>query len=465
MKFTKIKFLFLTFIILFTTSGCGLTGGGSTGASLEPITLKYWRVWDGQDAFDEIIKKYQVIHPNVNIEYRKFRYNEYEKALLEAMAEDRGPDIFSIHNTWVKGYASKILPLPPSTTMAYQFQRGTVKKELVTESRTTKSISLKELKNNFIDVVYDDVVIKTTNPETKETSEGIYGLPLSVDTLALYYNKDLFNNAGIPNPPTLWDRNFQQSVKKLTKQDAKGNIIQSGVALGGSTNIERFSDILSILMMQSGAQMMDGDAVTFHITPPYLESQGLNPGVDALRFYTDFANPAKEVYSWNSSMENSLELFMQGKLAMMFGYAYHFPIIKARAPKLNFEISKLPQINDFSNMNFANYWVEVVSKKTKNVDAAWDFIQFATREENVESYLNKTHKPTALRNLVEKQKEDLETGIFADQLLTAKSWYHGKDSNAAELIFADMIDSVISGQEELDDAIKLGAQRVQQTIQ
>jgi len=461
----KKKFIFLVlFIIIFTTSGCSLGGGGGTSDTLEPITLKYWRVWEGKDAFDEIIAKYNAIHPNVNIEYRKLRYSEYERALLEAWAEDRGPDIFSIHNTWIKGYASKIVPLPLSTKMVYQFQQGTVKKELVTEIRATKSIGLKELKNDFIDVVYNDVVIKTEDPETKQISEGIYGLPLSVDTLAMYYNKDLFNNAGIPNPPEVWDRNFQQAVKKLTKQDSKGNIIQSGVAMGGSTNVERFSDILSILMMQSGAQMMNGNAVTFHLTPPYLESQGLNPGADALRFYTDFANPAKEVYSWNSSMENSLDLFMQGKLAMILGYAYHLPTIKAGAPKLNFEISKLPQINDSSNMNFANYWVEVVSKKTKNVDAAWDFIQFATKEENVKSFLDKANKPTALRNLIDVQKEDLEIGVFADQLLTAKSWYQGKDSNAMELIIADMIDSVIMGEEELEDAVRLGVQRVQQTI-
>ena len=78
--------------------------------------------------------------------------------------------------------------------------------------------------------------------------------------------------------------------------------------------------------------------------------------------------------------------------------------------------------------------------------------------------MDKANKPTALRNLIDVQKEDLEIGVFADQLLTAKSWYQGKDSNAMELIIADMIDSVIMGEEELEDAVRLGVQRVQQTI-
>jgi ABC-type glycerol-3-phosphate transport system substrate-binding protein len=66
----------------------------------------------------------------------------------------------------------------------------------------------------------------------------------------MYYNQSLFDQAGIVNVPKYWNAEFQQTIKKLTKQDSKGNITQSGVALGASTNIERYSDILSVLMMQ-----------------------------------------------------------------------------------------------------------------------------------------------------------------------------------------------------------------------
>ncbi|MEA3464145.1 MAG: extracellular solute-binding protein, partial [Patescibacteria group bacterium] len=427
--------------------------------SMKPITINYWRVWDGPDAFEEIINNYKQLHPFITINYRKLRYDEYEQALLDALAEDKGPDIFSIHNTWIKKYQSKIKPMPPEITMAYPIVKGKLKKEIIPELRAAKSITLKEIKNNFVDVVYNDTVIKVMDAKTKKIKEKIFALPLSVDTLSMYYNKDLLNNAGIAEPPAYWNRTFQQGVKKLTKQDTKGQIIQSGAGLGGSTNIARYSDILSVLMMQNGAQMIDeSDNIMFHKIPAALKKQGYNPGLEALRFYCDFANHAKEVYCWNNNLDNSLDLFIQGKLALMFGYSYQLPTIKARAPKLNFSIAKLPQIEDNAqNINFANYWAETVSNKSKYTDEAWDFIQFATRAEQVKTYLEKTKKPTALRSLVNEQIDDMNIGIFAEQVLTAKSWYRGADFNAVELIIGEMIDDVTAEKDKMENIISLGA--------
>jgi multiple sugar transport system substrate-binding protein len=139
--------------------------------------------------------------------------------------------------------------MPETISIVYPVIQGTIKKETIPELRTTKSLSLKELKDNFVDVVSYDVILEDGK---------VYGLPLSVDTLAMFYNKDLFNNAGISQTPQYWNKEFLQDVKKLTKQDPKKGIIQAGAALGGSTNINRFSDILSVLMMQNGSIMMTG---------------------------------------------------------------------------------------------------------------------------------------------------------------------------------------------------------------
>jgi multiple sugar transport system substrate-binding protein len=395
------------------------------------------------------------MHPYITINYRKLRYSEYEEELLYALAEDRAPDIISIHNTWIKKYQNKIEPMPEKISMAYPFIKGKIKKEIAYELRSEKSITLKEIKNNFVDTVYDDIVI----------DNKVFGLPFSVDTLVMYYNKDLFNNAGIIDPPEYWNTDFQKNVKQLTKLGTKGNIVQSGVALGGSSNIERSTDILSILMMQNGAIMMDkGGSVMFASIPPGYGEKKLIPGQEALRFYTDFANPVKEVYSWNSNLDNSIDMFTRGKLAIMFGYAYHLPTIKAKGPKLNFSIAPLPQIEGNLQINYANYWVETVLNKSKNPDVAWNFIQFAARAENVKSYLDKTTKPTALRSLIEEQLGDDEVDIFADQLLTSKSWYKGKDSNAMEEIMKEMIDEAVAVPENIGRAINKAAGKVQQTI-
>lgn len=454
------KRFFTTLILIFiltSTTGCDI-GTSPANDPSRPITLNYWRVFEGRDAFGEIIKEYTKKHPNISINYRKIRYEDYREELLNAMAEDRGPDIFSIHNTWMNEYKSKISPMPDQVTISELVTKGTVKKETTLEKKEKNTINLKELENKFIDVVYDDMIIRDENGEKK-----IYGLPFSVDTLAMYYNKDLFNNAGITQPPRYWDREFQKTVKKLTKQNSKGELIQSGVGMGGGKNVERASDILSVLMMQNRATMMtENRSVLFHTSSG--STDGYNPGMEALRFYTDFANPAKEVYCWNSNLNNSLKMFMEGKLGITFGYSYHLPTIKSEAPKLNFNISSLPQIKNSSReINYANYWTEVVSKKSDEKDAAWDFLMFATQKEQAQKYLEKTNKPTALRSLIKEQKEDKEIGVFAEQLLTAKSWYKGYDAPAMEKIMEEMISEANNNPKEIKKIITRGANKIQQT--
>lgn len=449
-------FLILLFFVFLLTIGAGCKKKTMEQIT-EPITLNYWRVFDGQDDFAEIIAKYNTQHPYITINYRKLRYEEYEAELLNAFAEDRGPDIFSIHNTWVKKYENKLAPLPEQTTMIFPVTQGSIKKEIIPETRVSRSLNAKEIKQSFVDTVYSDVII----------DNKIYGLPLSVDTLAMYYNQDLFDQAGVIEVPKYWNREFQQTVKKLTKLDLKGEILQSGVALGGSINIERYSDILSVLMMQNGAVMVnDSGQILFNTIPAVFKDNEYNPGLMALRFYTDFANPVKEVYSWSNDLPSSVNMFTSGKLAIMFGYAYHLPIIKTTAPKLNFLIAPLPQIEGSSvPVNFANYWVEVVSQKSKYQNEAWNFIQFMTNADQVISYLTKTKKPTALRSLIAQQKEDLDIGIFVNQVLTAKSWYRGKGPVLMENFFAQMIETALSDTENKTmEIMNLYASRIQQTI-
>ncbi|MCX6795515.1 MAG: extracellular solute-binding protein [Candidatus Falkowbacteria bacterium] len=445
--------LLFTFII---TSGFGCkTVSTQTKKAMEPITLEYWRVFDDSDSFQEIIDSYKVLHPNITINYHKYRIEEYETELINALAEDRGPDMFTIHNTWTKKYENKIIPLPAQISMAYQVEKTGIQKEVVPEMRTTNSLTPSDVRSLFVDVVASDAI----------SNNQIFGLPLSVDTLSLFYNKDLFNSAGIANPPEFWDQVFQQDVKKLTKQDTKRQIIQSGVSLGVSKNINRFSDILMVLMMQNGSKIIDGGKVIFNEVPENLSGSGYNPGLGALVFFTDFSNPIKEVYSWNDALPNSLEMFMSGNLAMTFGYSYDLPTIRARAPKMNFAVVKVPQIAGNPEINFANYWLETVSKKSKHPNEAWDFVQYATKKEQAKLYLAKTKKPTALRSLIDEQKSDAELAPFVSQVLTAKSWYHGANPLAAETAIGDMITNAAKNYEQLKEVLDFGANQVQQTIQ
>ncbi|MEA3450257.1 MAG: extracellular solute-binding protein [Patescibacteria group bacterium] len=469
-KFKIFVYLLILFSVLITTAfGCKQKISGKLAQKLQPITLQYWRVWDGQDDFAPIIAAYNRVHPNVKIHYRKFRYSEYEEAITEAFASDRAPDIISLHNTWMHEYQKKnfLAPMPARTIMAYPEIADSIKKEIVWKLKPNTSPSLAAIKKAFIGTVYDNIVIKSVDPKTKQAKENVYGLPLSVDTMALFYNLDLFNNAGIINPPEYWNREFQEDVKKLTIQNNRGEIIQSGVALGGSDNINRSTDILSLLMMQNGAEMTRGSNIAFHQAPTDFGDKGYNPGIDALRFYTDFANPAKEVYSWNDNLDSSLDMFVSNRLAMMFGYSYMLLEIKSRAPKLNFEVVKLPQIEGNTlSMNYANYWVEAVSRKSEHTEEAWDFIKhLAYNKKNVQSYLEATQKPPALRSLVEEMREEENAlGVFSNQVLTAKSWYRGYDAETAEIAMKEMMDKVIKGQGSLNEIVEFAVRKMQQTF-
>ena len=223
--------------------------------------------------------------------------------------------------------------------------------------------------------------------------------------------------------------------------------------------------VLSLLMMQNGTVMEDEyRTVLFHEMPEGMREQRvLPPGQEALRFYTDFASPVKEVYTWNEEMDPSLDAFAAGKAGFFFGYSYHRPIIDLRAPKLNYSVARVPQIAGNKEVNFANYFVEVVSKKSNNQEWAWDLIKFLTEKEINRQFLEKTSKPTALRVLIMEQLEDVDMEAAASQVLTAKSWYKGYDALAAEEILLNLISQAGSGQVKLKDALESAAAQVQQT--
>jgi len=449
--------------------GTGCTKGGSVEANraFRSIKMEYWTVFNSPDDYRAIIADYSAIHPNIRIDVKKFRFDEYEDTLLNALAEDRGPDIYSVHNSWIPGYRTKLLPLPPQTTLAYQFTRGSISKETVTELRSTRSLNSFDLRSSFLEQVFKDVYLPNLFLENDEIQVGspvIYGLPIAFDTLVLYFNRDLLDNAGIAKPARTWNE-FQEHVGRLARFDSQGNILTAGAALGTSENVPRSVDILATLMMQNGAEMVtDENEVNFHNIPDALRgTRSTLPGEDALRFYSSFANPNQKNYTWNDEQGDAFQAFLQGRLAYFFGYSYHQEQIRGLAPKLSFGLSNIPQIQGNPPVFLANYWVEGVSNKTPNVDAAWDFVQFMTGAAEASKFLAESKRPTALRDLVDAQAEDPDLFIFASQLLAAKSWYNGQDAAAMEGIMKGLIEDALAGTEDLDDLLKLAAQRVQQT--
>lgn len=453
-------------VSMLLTMGAGCFGTSSSTATSSKVTLQVWGVFDDDDAWKDIITGYKALHPNVTVEYTKLRFEEYKDQLVRAIAEGKGPDVMAVHNTWIHEFSDLLAPMPDAVTVAHVETQGTLRKEQVLVTTSESTMSMKTLKQNFIPAVVDDVVMPYQETEKSDPVDKIYALPMGVDTLGLFYNQDMLNAAGIPQAPATW-ADFQEAVKTLTKLDANGKVTQSGVGLGTSSNVERSSDILSVLMMQNGASMVDDRGRVSFNEIPVGTPRDVNPALGAVNFYTDFANPTKEVYTWNESQSSSLDAFVNGKAAMFLGYSYHLPIIRTLAPKLNVGVAPLPQIStagDVQQVNFANYWAEGVSRDSKYQDYAWSFIEYATDGNNVGSYLSQAGKPTALRSLISDQLNDENIGVFAQELLTAKTWYRGNDIDAAEAAMNQMIDDVLANTyKDPQDAIDTAAKVVSQT--
>ncbi len=461
---------FVAVMCLFALMGQGCTKGPSREAVQlsQEQRLTVWAVIDDVDAYEDLLNTFRVTYPYVDIRFRRFRLEEYEHELLNAMAEDRGPDIFMVHNTWVNKYLSKISPQPPSVKVAQQVVTGTVRKQVSLQVRDVKTISPVKVRNEFADVAAADgvrTINVSTDPREPDYQDRVLALPMSVDTLALYYNKDIMNAAGVATPPETWDQ-FQEQVRKLVLVNSAGDIIQAGAGFGTGANVERSPDIISLLMMQNRTEMAtDRGQIVFHETPAEIRKEvEIPPGMSALYFYTDFANPAKNVYTWNLDQPNSLDAFIQGTSAFFLGYSYHLPLIRANAPKLNLGITQVPQIAGNREVNYANYWMWTVSKKSESTDIAWHLLNYLTSAENAPTYLEMAKRPAARKALLEDQLEDEDLGVFASQVLTAKSWYRGYDPAAMERAMIDMVDEIVEGEVEIKDAIGVAARKVSQTM-
>jgi ABC-type glycerol-3-phosphate transport system substrate-binding protein len=391
--------------------------------------------------------------------------------MLKALAEDRGPDIFSIPHSWIGLYGNIIAPEPESVSI----QRVVIKPpgpgdlKPTIEKIYTEQVPLlrpRDIKRNYYPFVKDDVLREAQVSESGDVTkvgpkEQIMALPLYVDTLALYYNKDILEENNIFDPPQTWER-FQQDVIKIAKVDKKNNILQPAAAIGTTANLVRPTDILAALMLQTGVRMIDeqGDFAAFH--QALRQEDNYNAGLEALRFFTDFSDTTKKVYTWNNAQDQALEVFRQGKLAYFFGFSYNLDAI--RGSKVNFGVAPLPIPRQaVSNISIANYWVETVSKKSANQDQAWHFLNWLSMPDNLLKLQSATNKISPLKEHLDKITNP-ELAVFASQAPSAQVWYHGKDAPRAEDALMEMINSVVSGTRSLEDALSFGVQQVTETL-
>ena len=223
-------------------------------------------------------------------------------------------------------------------------------------------------------------------------------------------------------------------------------------------------------MLQSGVQMTDAENTAATFASAY-GSQRV--GEVALQYYTDFANPLKQVFTWDNQQHYSVDAFVEGRAAMMLNYSHQILTLRAKAPRFNFTIAPVPQLGPTgaeglaetqTAVNYANYWAPTVAKQSKNAVEAWKFLVYLSSAETAKQYLAAASRPAARRDLIAAQITEPEIGVFAKQALSARSWYQA-DNNEIEAIFAEMIDDVNFGRASIRDALQSAESKVNVLMQ
>ncbi|TRZ64657.1 MAG: extracellular solute-binding protein [Spirochaetia bacterium] len=419
-----IGLVILFFVLVFLGVIPGLKPSGSSGWSfgsgggVDQTKLSFWGTAeaDSSNSIQRAIEEYSKTNASAQINYRHFDNAEiYEKTLLNALATGQGPDIFMFRSGWLAKHYGKAAPAPEPLNLNY-------------------------IQQAFPDVIRHDFSIENS----------VYALPLYIDTLALIYNKDIFNAKSIALVPKTWTE-FESLTPQLRELNILNQITKPAAAIGGSgKSINTASDLLSLLMLQTGSQMVDSQGqVNFG-----------QSGLSAFNFYIQFANPSSGYYTWNDNIGNSIDLFSQGDLAVIFNYQSSIVLIKEKNPYLNLGVGAMPQSNLDQPVNYSDYWGLAVSRQSKNQILAWNFVAAVTADPKISDiYLQTSGKPPALRSLIDKYKNDSNLGVFAKQALTAKSWSK-PDSENVKQIFSNMIEYVLNGKLSSDRALEQAKNQV-----
>lgn len=459
----KIISLLAVSALLLTAAGCRTKGEGETtgnsAATQKPqqkIELVFWSLFDPCDLFRGQIQEFESKNQGYKINCKKFsNAEEYEKVLINEIAEGRGPDIFSLKNTTIAKHKGKITPMPAEIMVPEKFR------------------------DTFFAVAADDLLLKNN-----EGLEQIYGIPLYVDTLALYYNKQLFrdNLPSTDKPAETWEE-IKEQVYALTKKD---NSIERfavvGLAAGRADNIQRAIDILSLVLIQQGTKMYENDKPIFALQQGTLEGTGKPyfPGVEALKLYTGFGLPSYKNYSWNdlitsfSGDQKEVGVFVRGKAGMIFGYSYLYDEIdlqiqaaqKKGTSHIAMEdigIAPVPQLvkPDSSGKQdaLASYFPLTVSRNSREPAKAWEFINLLASPGSLQDYHQKTHRPTSRKDMIEEQSLEAIFGVFARQASYAKS-LPTIDDAAFKAIFEEAVNSVAKSKKTPEEALAIAQRKM-----
>ncbi|MEK7060304.1 MAG: extracellular solute-binding protein, partial [Patescibacteria group bacterium] len=388
--------------------------GSQKNSSGSQGTVVLWGTVKAQTLFS-LIDDFNRANPTFVVKYEEKSPDTFDNDLLEALAGGVGPDMFFISDDLAFKYSNKIYTIPYT------------------------SFPVNTFKNSFAGA-----------GEVFLTSKGVLAFPLSIDPMIMYYNRSILDANGVAYPPAYWDE-FNNLISLLTKKDDKGAIVKSTVAMGQFSNVLYAKDILATLFMQAGNPIIAEKNGSFMST--LNQNNGQYDLGTILKFYTDFADPLKDVYSWNKSFSNSRDAFSAENLAFYFGYASELQSLVNKNPNQNFLVASMPQIRNSSfKLTSAHVTGIAISSFSKNFNTAFTAANLMANGDFVSKFSTSLGVAPARRDLLKNKPTDAFLPTFYSSALFAKSWLDPSPQNTNN-IFQGMVEKVLSNSMSVTQAI------------
>ena len=231
-------------------------------------------------------------------------------------------------------------------------------------------------------------------------------------------------------------------------------------------NVLHAKDILSLLMFQAGSSI-DGrntDGVLQSALSGSNNTAAGNGSEAALSFYTQFADPAKNIYSWNTALPLSRDAFTAGDLALYFGYASELNNLYTRNPNLNFDVALMPQSqSSIADVTYGEVYGLSILKSSSNVTATANAIVTLASSAAQTIWSSVSGYPPVTRDLLAVKPTGPFMPIFYTAALQSQGWLDPNRS-ATDAIFKDMVESVLSGNKGPAEAVQDGNGRLSQLL-
>ncbi|PIC06347.1 ABC transporter substrate-binding protein [Anoxybacillus flavithermus] len=287
------------------------------------------------------------------------------------------------------------------------------------------------------DYVTDDFDINDFEKPLLEAFKGpdgkIYGFPKDYSTLALFYNKKMFAEAGLDVPKT-WDE-LREAAKKLTK----------GTEVYGFGVAPELARLYYIAESKGGKVVTDNKA-TF-ADPKVVEA--LQPIVDMRLKDKSAAQPNEVGAGWGG------EMFGQQKAAMVIEGNWAIPFLQETFPNTEFGTAEVPTI-DGKKGTMAYTVAYVMNKDSQKKEAAWKLISFLTGKEGMKIWTSKGFALPTRKSVAAElgyDKDELRAALVAGAPY-ATVWQNGTNLPIIMNNFNNQFVSAFLGEQPLAEALK-----------